>query len=297
MPPKRVPGSIRVRNRGSREAAPRANTDLSSPIRASALRSAFTHVLYLKFLAEVHRRLDPDSYLEIGVRNGNSLALANCRAIGIDPAYRIQAELDGDVALFRTTSDEYFSRPDPLAPTSGVPFDLAFIDGLHLFEFALRDFIFAERHASARGMIIFDDVFPHRRRGRPRAAHRALDGRRLLDLGDAGAVPSGTGGGTAEHLADRFARGDRPRSDEYRAGRQLRADPGEFRQPDPQPVPSEILDRLSVFGPARFLESGVLEYLAGQPAEATPGAIGEGLRKLVSSRLGAAFVTLPERVT
>ena len=64
------------------------------------------------------------------------------------------------LALFRTTSDEYFSRPDPLAPIGGIPFDLAFIDGLHLFEFALRDFIFAERHASARGMIVFNDVLP-----------------------------------------------------------------------------------------------------------------------------------------
>jgi len=76
------------------------------------------------------------------------------------PRLHHRAELDGDFGLFRTTSDEYFSRPDPLAATRGVPFDLSFIDGLHLFEYALRDFIFAERHSSARGMIIFDDVLP-----------------------------------------------------------------------------------------------------------------------------------------
>lgn len=255
-------------------------------------------MLYLKFLAEVHRRLDPDSYLEIGVRNGNSLALANCRAIGIDPAYAIYAELNGDFALFRTTSDEYFSRPDPLAATNGVPFDLSFIDGLHLFEFALRDFIFAERHSRGRGVIIFDDVLPrtvdeaarerHSRlwtgdvfgvlqvldRYRPDLMVIPLDTRPTGLLAVVGLDPDNS------VLSDNF--------DEILA---------EYRSPDPQQVPPEILDRLSVFGPARFLESGVLEYLAGQPAEATPGAIGEGLRKLVSSRLGAAFVTLPERVT
>ena len=56
--------------------------------------------------------------------------------------------------------DEYFARPEPLAATGGEPFDLSFIDGLHLFEFAYRDFINAERHSSARGVIIFDDVLP-----------------------------------------------------------------------------------------------------------------------------------------
>ena len=115
---------------------------------------------YLAFLTEVHRRLAPERYLEIGIRNGTSLALAKCRSVGIDPAFSVTAELDAHVTLFRTTSDEYFARDEPLAPTGGRPFDLAFIDGLHLFEFALRDFIHAERHCSPRSLIVFDDVLP-----------------------------------------------------------------------------------------------------------------------------------------
>ncbi len=81
------------------------------------------------FLTRVHDLLRPARYLEIGMRNGDSLALASCPAVGIDPYYSITAELANSVHLFRTTSDEYFSRPDPLAPTGGRPFDLAFIDG------------------------------------------------------------------------------------------------------------------------------------------------------------------------
>ena len=91
----------------------------------------------LELLAEVHRRLVPERYLEIGVRRGDSLALACGLAVGIDPQYSIEAELQCQVSLFRTTSDDYFSQPDPLAPTGGRPFDLAYIDGLHLFEFVL----------------------------------------------------------------------------------------------------------------------------------------------------------------
>ena len=76
--------------------------------------------------------------------------------------------------LFRTTSDEYFARPDPLAPLGGLPFDLAFIDGLHLFEFALRDFINAERGSRPGAVILFDDILPRKvveaSRG-PAAAH------------------------------------------------------------------------------------------------------------------------------
>ena len=104
----------------------------------------------IAFLDQVHAKLRPETYLEIGIRNGTSLALSRARSVAIDPAFHITAEISCDVRLFRTSSDEYFNRADPLAPTDGRPFDLAFIDGLHLFEFALRDFIHTERHSSAK---------------------------------------------------------------------------------------------------------------------------------------------------
>ncbi len=94
------------------------------------------------------------------MRWGHSLGAARCPSIGIDPAFNINTEVHTEVHLFRTTSDEYFARADPLAPVQGEPFDLAFIDGMHLFEFALRDFINAERFSRPGGVIVFDDVLP-----------------------------------------------------------------------------------------------------------------------------------------
>lgn len=115
---------------------------------------------YLEFLSRMQDALDPGTYLEIGIRNGNSLSLARCPTIGIDPDFTLTAELAGPVWLFRTTSDEYFTRPEPLAPFDGMPIDLAFIDGMHLFEYALRDFINVEKHSAPWTVVVFDDMFP-----------------------------------------------------------------------------------------------------------------------------------------
>jgi hypothetical protein len=115
---------------------------------------------YLDFLRRVHELLDPPTYLEIGVRHGDSLALARTKSVGVDPAYSIRSELRPDTELFRETSDEYFDRESPLEPFGGAPVALAFIDGMHLLEYALRDFINVERHSQWTSVVVFDDIFP-----------------------------------------------------------------------------------------------------------------------------------------
>ena len=42
----------------------------------------------------------------------------------------------------------------------GTSLDLAFIDGMHLFEYALRDFMNVERFATWTTVIVFDDMLP-----------------------------------------------------------------------------------------------------------------------------------------
>ena len=58
------------------------------------------------------------------------------------------------------TSDDFFASPQCAAHLR-QPIDLAFIDGMHLVEFALRDFMQVERRASRAGMIVLDDIFPN----------------------------------------------------------------------------------------------------------------------------------------
>jgi predicted O-methyltransferase YrrM len=113
-----------------------------------------------ELLTALHQQLQPRTYLEIGVHTGSSLALSRTTSIGVDPAYTITKEIACDVQLHRTTSDEFFSRPDPVAFFDGVPVDLAFIDGMHLAEAALRDFMNVERHMSHAGVVVLDDMLP-----------------------------------------------------------------------------------------------------------------------------------------
>jgi hypothetical protein len=115
---------------------------------------------YLDFLGRVHEVLEPPTYLEIGVRHGDSLALARTVSVGIDPEFNLRVELPDGVTLFEEPSDDYFARPAPLAPFGGRPVGLSFIDGLHWSEFALRDFVNVEQHSSWTTAVVFDDIFP-----------------------------------------------------------------------------------------------------------------------------------------
>jgi hypothetical protein len=115
-------------------------------------------VPYLRFLADLHQEFAPRGYVEIGVRYGSSLQLAFCPAIGIDPAAAIARPLPETTRVIHKTSDAYFARGRGFR---GFTADLAFIDGMHLFEFALRDFIALERRMPACGLIIMDDICPN----------------------------------------------------------------------------------------------------------------------------------------
>jgi hypothetical protein len=111
-------------------------------------------------LRSLHEGLAPRTYLEIGVNEGASLCLSRTKSIGVDPDFRVRYPLSCDLDLVKVKSDEFFTWPDPLAHFDGVPVDLAFIDGMHLSEFAVRDFINVERHLAPAGVTVFDDILP-----------------------------------------------------------------------------------------------------------------------------------------
>ncbi len=134
-----------------------------------------------EFLRRIHELARPRNYLEIGVNNGRSLALSRVPSIAVDPAFKITVPQRLDVHLVKATSDDFFARRDPLrhlrsgrnpvrnlrrgrAPFAhyrgGTTIDLAFIDGMHLFEFALRDFMNVERFCHWTSVIVFDDMLP-----------------------------------------------------------------------------------------------------------------------------------------
>jgi hypothetical protein len=113
-----------------------------------------------ELLQGLHEKIRPRTYLEIGIRTGRSMVLSRCRSIGVDPFFKIDNPIHCDVQLIKATSDDFFAGDEPLAHFEGVPVDLAFIDGMHLSDFALRDFINIEPFMADTGVVVLDDVLP-----------------------------------------------------------------------------------------------------------------------------------------
>jgi hypothetical protein len=120
-----------------------------------------TGLHYLDVLDAVEARVSPKLYLEIGSRTGTSLARRKCSFIGVDPTFKIEAPVynsSRQMHFMQMTSDAFFESGF-LSALNLRP-DMAFIDGLHLFEFALRDFMNCERVMKGEGLVFFHDVLP-----------------------------------------------------------------------------------------------------------------------------------------
>jgi hypothetical protein len=117
---------------------------------------------YLKLIEQLHATLQPSSYLEIGTARGVSLALAQCDAIAVDPKFQFAANPAGSrqrTLLAQQPSDAFFrSGMLPAMFPDGV--DLAFLDGLHLFEFLLRDLINVCGHLRRNSVVLLHDCLP-----------------------------------------------------------------------------------------------------------------------------------------
>lgn len=236
------------------------------------------------FLAEIHARYRPRTYLEIGVNDGKSLQLSRVPSIAVDPAFRVTKSIRCDVHLVRATSDAFFRRTDPIRHLrsgrnpfrnlrkrrpafghylGGNVIDLAFIDGLHLFEFALRDFMNVERFSGPASVIVLDDIYPRDTDEAARKQHTrawAGDVYKIVEVlrrhrPDLVVLPMDTeptgmlvvlgADATSSALAEAY--------DTLLA---------EHVSPDPQTVPDDVLERREAVDPRRFLDSPILPTLA-----------------------------------
>jgi Methyltransferase domain len=117
---------------------------------------------YFRVLARIHEHLKPATYLEIGIDQGRSFEIVRPEtlALGVDPNPRLQKPLGPRQRVFALTSDDFFEQRDVISELGGRTLDLAFIDGLHHIEFALRDFINVEKFCSPESIILIHDVYP-----------------------------------------------------------------------------------------------------------------------------------------
>ncbi len=216
-----------------------------------------------ELLQNLHELLKPRTYFEIGVNTGASLALSRAKTVAVDPFYKVVKEIRCDLHLVRATSDEFFARKHPLAHLDEPSIDLAFIDGMHLSEYAFRDFINTERFCHAGTVIVIDDMLPRNHTEAARDRHGAgLTGKEwtgdvykitetlrrtrpdLVCL-EVDTQPTGT---VVIFLPD-------PTSDTLHAAYDDIVE--EYVSPDPQQVPDEVLQRSRTLQPEDLLKAPV----------------------------------------
>ncbi len=229
-----------------------------------------------ELLQGLHQKIRPRTYLEIGIRTGRSMVLSRCRSIGVDPFFKIDNPIHCDVQLIKATSDDFFARDEPLAHFDGVPVDLAFIDGMHLSDFALRDFINVEPFMADTGVVVLDDVLP--RNGLEAARDRKTEPwtgdvykvveilrRRRPDLVVllVNTAPTGTAVVVGVDQASAILRDAYAEEEPY------------LLRPDPQTPPQEFMDRSITIEPDALLESPIWDELvaireSGATADLSP---------------------------
>jgi Methyltransferase domain len=215
-----------------------------------------------ELLEVLHQKTRPRTYLEIGIRTGNSMALSRTRSIGVDPLFKIDKPIHCDVQLIKSTSDDFFAGDNPLAHFGGTPVDLAFIDGMHLSEFALRDFINIEPFMADTGVIVIDDVLPRNdleaardRKTEPWTGdvYKVIEilRRRRPDLLVLliNTAPTGTAVIVGVDQASTVLKDAYAAEEDY------------LMQPDPQTPPQEYLERSIATEPDVLLDSGVWSRL------------------------------------
>ncbi len=141
--------------------APRVQINLPPEATEQVFFRGLFYIDYLKRLSHVRQ---PRTYLEIGTKYGDSLKCFSCSSLAIDPDFQLSDDVAGEksiCALYQMTSEEFFSinsfDPENIL---GNPIDIAFIDGMHLVENILDDFINVERYCHIGSKILLHDCIP-----------------------------------------------------------------------------------------------------------------------------------------
>lgn len=151
-------------NRQNLEGAVSTTTGADNAPRTPQIGAGFkpaTGPDYLSFFKDMHDRILLDWYMEIGCRLGLSFASVRSKTVAVDPFFRVKIDIihtKPALHVFQTTSDDFFTHD--FLGRNEITLSMCFIDGMHLFEFALRDFINTERHMHRDGVVILHDCCP-----------------------------------------------------------------------------------------------------------------------------------------
>lgn len=117
---------------------------------------------YERFLDGLHQNILFDWYMEIGCRTGRTFAPVRSKTIAVDPFFRAEGNIIASkpaLHVFQATSDDFYASG--FLKKNGIKLSFSFLDGMHLFEYLLRDFIGAEAHSLPDGVIALHDCCPY----------------------------------------------------------------------------------------------------------------------------------------
>lgn len=116
---------------------------------------------YRDFLDALHQKLRFAWYLEVGSQTGRSLEKCSSPSIAVDPKFRIRYDISRNkpqLHMFQQPSDDFFAAGHLKSLKAKPAF--SFLDGMHLFEFLLRDFMNAEAAGTPQSVIALHDCIP-----------------------------------------------------------------------------------------------------------------------------------------
>ncbi len=119
-------------------------------------------IFYTKMIDILATFLNPRAYFEIGTDAGVSLKAMKCASVAVDPQFRLAENVIGSkpsLHMFQMPSDDFFRDHSPIDYLRR-PIELAFLDGMHRFEYLLRDFSNTERYCGKNSIILLHDCLP-----------------------------------------------------------------------------------------------------------------------------------------
>jgi hypothetical protein len=116
---------------------------------------------YTEYFDIFHQKISVDWYLEIGCRAGRSFAPVVSKTVAVDPFFKAEENIIGakpKLFVFQQTSDDFFTEDN--LKSMGIKLSYSFLDGMHLVEYLLRDFINTEANSDPKGVIAMHDCLP-----------------------------------------------------------------------------------------------------------------------------------------
>lgn len=116
---------------------------------------------YQNFLHDLHETLLFDCYFEVGSNEGESLSHSRSRSVAVDPYFRVERNVLGvkpQLMMFQCGADEFFASD--FLKRNEMTIAFGFLDGMHWFEYLLRDFINSERNARETSVLALHDCCP-----------------------------------------------------------------------------------------------------------------------------------------